>query len=162
MFGGICKATAYSTSEQVVLVFFFNLQFNILYVQTTTSYFEQFLLTLLAFILISVKRHCYWTWWGDHKQKKFGTKTRFATIFSTLYSCYMRKKKLKTLFISTEWTEIIHAKEALGKEVARYHWSIFFEWHYSSTSSWWSLSKCTSFGGWWWITTNGLYLWSHG
>lgn len=42
MFGGICKATAYSTSEQVVLVFFFNLQFNILYVQTTTSYFEQF------------------------------------------------------------------------------------------------------------------------
>ncbi|OIT32133.1 hypothetical protein A4A49_34741 [Nicotiana attenuata] len=47
-------------------------------------------------------------------------KTRFATAILTLHSFYLQKQNLRTLFLSTEWSESIYAKEALGKEVARF------------------------------------------
>nr|XP_016476618.1 PREDICTED: uncharacterized protein LOC107798165 [Nicotiana tabacum] len=47
-------------------------------------------------------------------------KTRFATAILTLHSVYLQKQNLRTLFLSTEWSESIYAKETLGKEVARF------------------------------------------
>jgi len=47
-------------------------------------------------------------------------KTRFATAILTLHSFYLQKQNLRTLVLSTEWSESIYAKEALGKEVARF------------------------------------------
>ncbi|XP_019257689.1 PREDICTED: uncharacterized protein LOC109235897 [Nicotiana attenuata] len=47
-------------------------------------------------------------------------KTRFATALLTLHSFYLQKQNLRTMFLSTEWSESNYAKEALGKEVARF------------------------------------------
>lgn len=47
-------------------------------------------------------------------------KIRFAIAFLTLYSFYQQKKNLRTLFMSTEWSESVYAKGTLGKEVARH------------------------------------------
>ncbi|XP_009775009.1 uncharacterized protein [Nicotiana sylvestris] len=47
-------------------------------------------------------------------------KTRFTTAIMTLHSFYLQKKNLRTLFMSTGWSKIIYAKEALGEEVASY------------------------------------------
>ncbi|XP_070022017.1 uncharacterized protein [Nicotiana sylvestris] len=55
-----------------------------------------------------------------HKTKKLvkPAKTRFVTSILTLHSFYLQKQN--TLFLSTEWSESIYTKEALGKEVARF------------------------------------------
>ncbi|XP_009786407.2 lariat debranching enzyme isoform X3 [Nicotiana sylvestris] len=53
-------------------------------------------------------------------------KTRFATAILTLHSFYLQKQNLRTLFLSTKWSESIYAKEALGKEVARFIMGPYF------------------------------------
>nr|XP_009781132.1 PREDICTED: uncharacterized protein LOC104230094 [Nicotiana sylvestris] len=47
-------------------------------------------------------------------------KTRFTTAILTLHNVYLQKQNLRTLVLSTEWSESIYAKETLGKEVARF------------------------------------------